>query len=202
MPTAAQLQRRNENEAFLQNANVRACLEMISKSEGTNNDYSKMVYGIVTSSPLFPSLVGKKNVSIPNLNQFPNILVKVNNNGLYSSAAGKYQVLKATYAWVAAKLGISDFSAHSQDLIAVELIRFRGAMDYILRGDIEGALKNSNLKMEWASIVGNSYGQGTHSIATLVGYYNSALSSGASLVKNNPAASSAVVAAAAVLFFS
>jgi muramidase (phage lysozyme) len=191
--TAAQLQRRRENEAYLQNANVRAALEMISRSEGTNGDYSKMVYGAVTSSPKFPQLVGQRNVSIPDLSSFPMIHVRVNNNGLMSWAAGKYQIMKDTYVWVAAKLGITDFSAHSQDLMAVELIRFRGAMNYILAGDIEGALKNSTLNLEWASIAGNNYGQGTHSIATLVGYFQSALSSGASLVNNNPASSIGLV---------
>jgi lysozyme len=198
--TAAQTQRRSENEAFLQNANVRAALEMISKSEGTNGDYSKMVYGTVVSSALFPQLVGKRNVSIPNLNQFPQILVKVNSN-LSSSAAGKYQIIRKTYAGAAAAMGLTDFSENTQDLLAIELIRQRGAMNYILAGDIEGALKNSNLKFEWASIPGNSYGQGTHSIAALAGWYRSALSSGAELVKNNPAISTGVLLMGALVFF-
>lgn len=186
--TTAQSQRKAENEAYLQNANVQAALEMISKSEGTNGDYSKMVYGVVISSPLFPQLVGRSNVSIPNFSSYPMIHVKVNSSGLTSWAAGKYQIMKDTYAWVAAKLGITDFSPHSQDLMAVELIRFRGAMNYILAGDIEGAIQNSTLGLEWASIPGNSYGQGTHSIATLTNWFRSALSSfssGASYVADN-----------------
>ena len=182
--TSAQSQRIAEDEAYLQNAYVQAALEMISKSEGTNGDYSKMVYGVVISAPLFPQLVGQRNVSIPDFSSYPMIHVQVNSSGLTSWAAGKYQIMKDTYAWVAAKLGITDFSPHSQDLMAVELIRFRGAMDYILAGDIEGAIQNS-LGLEWASIPGNSYGQGAHSIATLTNWFRSAVSSGASYVADN-----------------
>jgi muramidase (phage lysozyme) len=201
--TAAQTKRRLENFEYLQNPNVKAFLEMISKSEGTNGNYNILVFGKVLSSPLFPGLVGrlgtKKNpVLLPNLYRYPSVLVQVNSK-LKSSAAGKYQLVKDTYVWVAARLGIVDFLPLSQDLIAVELLRHRGALNYILAGDIEGALKNSDLKFEWASIPGNDYKQFTHSIATLKEFYNQSFLPGAAAAIKNPVSSS--LAAAAALFF-
>lgn len=182
MTTTKQSQRRAENQELLKNPNIWACLQMLSKSEGTNGDYSKMVYGVVTSSPLYPSLVGKRNVKIPNLNRFPQILVKVNSAGLSSSAAGKYQILRKTYNGLSIALGLTDFSENTQNLMAVELIRQRGGIPFLLKGDIKGAL--DKIKGEWASIAGAGYGQGENSIATLTKYFNDALG----YAKDNPQA--------------
>lgn len=195
--------RREENEKLLTNPFVKATLETISKAEGTNGDYKKMVYGVVTRSPYFPQLIGKRNVTLPSLERFPNMLIKVNSAGLFSSAAGKYQILKKTYEAYAPKLGITDFSPHSQDLLAVELIRGRGnALSYIIKGDLQSALTKTSLPKEWASLAGAGYGQQERSLEALLAWFNSAHTTTAQAVKDNPNA--AIVTAALIagtLFF-
>lgn len=166
--------RKKENEEYLKNENVQRCLGMISRSEGTNGNYDVMVFGTVISSPNFPQLIGKKDVRIPSYERYPNILVAVNSK-LKSSAAGKYQILRATYASSAASMNIRDFSPHSQDLLAVELIRNRGAIPFILKGDIEGALTKTTLNKEWASLSGAGYGQHENKLKDLIAWFHSNL---------------------------
>jgi muramidase (phage lysozyme) len=197
MATSAQLKRRAENQKLLEDKNVRAALEMISRSEGTNGDYSLMVFGTVIKSALYPSLIGKKNVRIPKLDRYPNILVKVNDKGLNSSAAGKYQIIQKTYLGAAASMGLTDFSPNTQDLIAVELIRNRGAIPYITKGDIKGALTKTTLNKEWASLAGAGYGQHENSLEKLLGWFYD-------YAKENPGTvggSAAVIVAAIAVFF-
>lgn len=85
--------------------------------------------------------------------------------GCVSTAAGKYQIIKRTWIGVRDKLGLPDFSPASQDRAAVELLRQRGALGPLGRGDFAGAVAAA--KKEWASLPGAGYGQGERSIAWL-----------------------------------
>jgi muramidase (phage lysozyme) len=76
---------------------------------------------------------------------------------LSSTAAGRYQFLKRTWDNCVRALGLTDFSAHSQDLGAVYLILKRGALNEVLQGRIAEALYLC--RKEWASLAGAGYGQ-------------------------------------------
>jgi muramidase (phage lysozyme) len=98
----------------------------------------------------------------------PNIL----NSELDSTAAGRYQELHGNYAPYAAKLNLTDFSPVSQDLMAIQQIRERGAIPMLLAGQIQSAIAAcSNL---WASLPGNDYGQHQNQMSMLVAAYQAA----------------------------
>ncbi|MEG4107867.1 glycoside hydrolase family 104 protein [Microcoleus sp. S13_C5] len=60
---------------------------------------------------------------------------------LCSDAAGRYQFLSTTWDRFAKKFSISDFSPQNQDLVAVELIREKGALEDIEAGRLEPAVR-------------------------------------------------------------
>ena len=179
MATSSQIQRRHENEQFLATKEVRAFLYTIAASEGTLDakgriEYGRIVKGKVLRSPYNPSLVGRRDVVITDFSRHPEILVECSKT-LQSSAAGFLQAIRKTWKSASATMGITDFSPHSQELVAVELIRQRGAMSFILRGDLPGAFKNSKLRLEWASFPGAGYGQRENSLVKLQSVFNSTL---------------------------
>ena len=93
-------------------------------------------------------------------------------SGCVSTAAGKYQIIKRTWSNVRDKLGLRDFSPSSQDAAAVELLRQRGALGPLGRGDFAGAVAAA--RKEWASLPGAGYGQGERTIAWLTDKFQSA----------------------------
>ncbi|MEG3839199.1 glycoside hydrolase family 104 protein [Microcoleus sp. herbarium14] len=60
---------------------------------------------------------------------------------LCSDAAGRYQFLSTTWDRFAKKFGVSDFSPQNQDLMAIELIREKGALEDIEAGRLESAVR-------------------------------------------------------------
>ena len=78
-----------------------------------------------------------------------------------STAAGKYQITHTTYKTYADKLGITDFSPESQDKIALELIKDKGAMKDVESGNYDAAIKK--LGSTWASLPSSPYKQGKRS---------------------------------------
>ncbi|MEG5041214.1 MULTISPECIES: glycoside hydrolase family 104 protein [unclassified Microcoleus] len=60
---------------------------------------------------------------------------------LCSDAAGRYQFLSTTWDRFAKKFSLSDFSPQNQDLVAVELIREKGALEDIEAGRLEPAVR-------------------------------------------------------------
>lgn len=74
------------------------------------------------------------------------------NRMLNSTAAGAYQIIFGTWAGVSGELKLPDFSPESQDLAALQLVFERGAMPYVVSGEIATAF---NLcRHEWASLPG------------------------------------------------
>ena len=60
------------------------------------------------------------------------------------------------------QLGLKDFSPKSQDAVALQQIKERGALPMIDRGDIRQAIDRcSNI---WASLPGAGYGQFEHEL--------------------------------------
>jgi muramidase (phage lysozyme) len=113
-------------------------LDFTSKSEGA--DYNTIVGGKTFEDySKHPGVVGLTTPAGP------------------STAAGRYQITKTTYDDVAARLGIKDFSPESQDKIAQELIRRKGALEDVQAGRFPDAIKK--LGKTWASFSSSTYNQ-------------------------------------------
>jgi muramidase (phage lysozyme) len=143
-------------------------LDLIAFSEGTsaskltkNDGYDVIVTGIDG-----PSIFTDYSQH-PLLGKPP---IQINHDGLKSSAAGRYQVLSHFYLAYKTLLNLPDFSPLSQDKIALRQISERRATALIMAGMTATAITVcSNI---WASFPGNNYGQGGHSLETLVAKYN------------------------------
>lgn len=160
-------------EELVLHPKIKAMLEVLAFTEGTGNNYGKVVNGTVISSPHHPELVGKKNVSVTDLSQHPNIMVQVNAT-IKSTAAGRYQFLKRTWDG----LGMPDFQAKSQDIAAVKLMKKRGMIEPLLTDNLRQAVFNG--APEWASLPtegGGSYygGQPARTITEIEKKYKEAL---------------------------
>ena len=119
-------------------ANVRKFLNFLGKAEGA--DYNTIVGGTQFSDfRAHPRIVGLRTAEGP------------------STAAGKYQIVGTTYDDVAPKLGIRDFTPDSQDKIAVELIRRKGALEDVRSGNFQAAI--DKLGGTWASLPSSPYSQ-------------------------------------------
>lgn len=131
-------------------SNLDAFLQMIGISEGTvripGSDGGYRV--IVGSTPQKPRL-------FDSYADHPRIIVDLG-NGLKSSAAGKYQILAGIYDAYKHRLKLMDFGPAAQDALATELIRERGAIPFVIAGDIQEAV--ARCSSAWASLPGNSYG--------------------------------------------
>lgn len=90
-------------------------------------------------------------------------------NQYTSSAAGAYQFLTKTWDGLVKRYGFADFSPKNQDIAAVALIDGRGAMDDVLAGRIEDAIRKCN--REWASLPGSPYGQPVKTMAQAIKTY-------------------------------
>lgn len=122
------------------NDNLRKFLMLITFTEGTDRDKTP-----------YNELFGFSNFA--GYDKHPEIIIKSSNYS--SSAAGRYQILKAT----AKMLKMKDFTPVSQDLAAIELIKQAGAYRLILEGKFEEAIAKTN--KVWASLPGSPYGQPT-----------------------------------------
>lgn len=143
---------------------------MIAHSEGTDRaaDPYRCVFGyshVIQDLSDHPAVTGEwKGASLASLGG-----AYVN---LFSTAAGRYQIVKAT--WVACKeiLCLPDFTAPSQDEAALLLIRDKGALDLVNAGDIEGVIQRC--RGVWASLPGNAAGQPQKTLAELISAYTAA----------------------------
>lgn len=132
-----------------------AFLDTIAYSEGTWGKGDNG-YNVLFGGALFASYAAH-----------PAIIVRVGK--LYSTAAGRYQLLARYYKPYCELLHIDNFCPHSQDMIALQQIKERKAMPAIDAGYLEPAIICcSNI---WASFPGNSYGQRTHSMQDLKEFY-------------------------------
>lgn len=141
-----------------------AFLDMLAWSEGTVNDpvtqdrgYDVLVTGI-NGPQRFASYTA-----------FPGIMVQVNHSGLFSSAAGRYQLLKHNYQYYSNLLKMYDFGPLTQDYIAIQQIRERNALPLIDAGNFSGAVDLCN--NIWASLPGSPYGQPTHTMDIVQAQY-------------------------------
>jgi muramidase (phage lysozyme) len=87
----------------------------------------------------------------------------ITKNGVPSTAAGAYQFLARTWYALTKQYGFTDFSPASQDQGAVALIAGRHALEDVIAGRLDAAIRKCN--REWASLPGSPYGQPTRTYA-------------------------------------
>lgn len=130
-----------------QNPNVRAFLGMISDAEGTNSNGYATAFG---------------GGRIPSLETHPNKASHITDNAgheVTTTAAGRYQVNKPTWDEFSRKVGVSDFSPQSQDLVALGIIRQEGALQDVLSGNFDAAVQKVGNR--WASLPTSTADQNT-----------------------------------------
>ena len=127
----------------------KAFLDMLAWSEGTDNGRQKTRnhgYDVIVGGELFTDY-----------SDHPRKLVTLNPK-LKSTGAGRYKLLSRWWDVYRKQLGLKDFSPKSQDAVALQQIKERGALPMIDRGDIRQAIDRcSNI---WASLPGAGYGSG------------------------------------------
>jgi len=141
------------------NQNRKAFLDMIAWSEGTAGKGDNG-YNVVVGGKLFDGYL-----------DHPRIKVKVR-EGLWSTAAGRYQVLERFFDHYRVTLGLPDFGPDSQDKIALQLIKECGALSLIDLGQIEPAIKKC--RSRWASFPGAGYDQHENAMAKMLDAYTQA----------------------------
>lgn len=141
---------------MLANNNVKAFLRVIRVGEGTAGpDGYRTLYG------------GGK---FSGFTDHPR--VKVTAGKWTSTAAGAYQALASTWDETKRIMGLPDFSPASQDMFALGRIAARGALNDVLAGRFDSAVRKC--AWEWASLPGSPYGQPTISWERAASLYASA----------------------------
>ena len=138
-------QRRARYEAFLQHPNAQAFLNTIANTEGAT--YDSLPNDSVSDPKKFTDY-SSHPLDDPNYKQ--------------RTTSGRYQIRRQTYDMASHALGLTDFSPHTQDLMAMYLLDHRGALEPLLRGDLNAVLPEAS--WEWASLPkaqgkGSRYGQ-------------------------------------------
>lgn len=142
-----------ELESYLDNKNVQAFLGLIRDTEGTSKGVDPYrVYGGSAKNQI-------KDLSKPDFKRWG--FTQTDGKKNTSSASGAYQFLERTWNGLAKQHGLKDFSPRSQDLGAIALLKQSGALDAILKGDFDTAVKKAN--RTWASLPGSPYAQHTRS---------------------------------------
>ena len=142
----------------------KAFLDMLAV-EGTDNGRQKTRnhgYDVIVGGELFTDY-----------SDHPRKLVTLKFQKLKSTGAGRYQLFSLKLVgFYRKKFGLKDFSPKSQDAVALQQIKERGALPMIDRGDIRQAIDRcSNI---WASLPGAGYGQFEHKADSLIAKFKEA----------------------------
>ena len=140
--------------------NMKAFLDMIAHAEGTDRFGDEDGYNVIVGGELFHDY-----------RDHPNKRVYLPAYKIYSTAAGRYQILHRYWQHYKQQLGLPDFGPASQDRYAIQQIKERRAYEDVMAGRIESAIhKCRNI---WASLPGAGYGQREVDAAELVAFYQS-----------------------------
>ena len=141
----------------------KAFLDMLAWSEGTDNGRQK------TRNHGYDVIVGVSYLLITS-DQFPQTC-----HAKPKTQINRRRTLPASFLLVGChrkQLGLKDFSPKSQDAVALQQIKERGALPMIDRGDIRQAIDRcSNI---WASLPGAGYGQFEHKADSLIAKFKEA----------------------------
>lgn len=151
----------------------KALLNTIAWAEGTaQNPLTKCDgYDVIVSGPEGPE-VFTDFAHHPFWNRRPK-LVRQNPHPLYSTAAGRYQLLYRYWVPYKASLGLLDYSPASQDAVALQQAKECGGLALLEKGSIADALKQCGTI--WASLPESPYGQPTRTMEEALTVYVTAL---------------------------
>lgn len=139
-------------------SNLSAFLMCIRACEGTDGpDGYRMLFG----GRLFDGFADHPNVR--------QAFRQTDGTWGFTTAAGAYQLIFATWKRVQAKLALPDFSPSAQDRAAVYLIAERKALDSVNAGNLELAL--GKCWPTWASLPGSTYAQPSRSLQFAIDAY-------------------------------
>lgn len=146
--------------------NLQAFLAMIAVSEGTasvgDRGYNCIVGSRAGRAVLFSSYADHPRIRMQLREDDPKTL---RDEALWSTAAGRYQILARYYDAYRKTLGLPDFTPASQDKIAIQMIREQKATDDIEIGRF--VLAVDKCKNIWASLPGAGYSQHENTIEKL-----------------------------------
>ena len=117
--------------------NVKAFLAMIRRFESAGK------YDVIYGGQKFASFAEHPQIRVA-------FIDPRNGKENYSTAAGAYQITYPTWLTIQAVAALPDFSPRSQDLAAVTLLKIRGALGYVIAGDMDNALRVAS--KTWASL--------------------------------------------------
>jgi muramidase (phage lysozyme) len=132
--------------------NRQAFLDMIAACEGTATDEGyRALFGYTPNNhKVFDNgYITHPNVKTP----FKQTDGMIN----FSTAAGRYQIIWATFVRLSNKLGTVDFTPETQDRMAVELISEDGALGDVESGNLQAAIDKCS--GTWASLPASHYPQ-------------------------------------------
>lgn len=139
----------------LAHPNVRAFLRAIRLGEGTADEGG---YGRIVGGEAFTDFA-----------QHPRVRVWIPRYKVWSTAAGAYQIIVKTWDRLVKQYGFKDFTPETQDLAAVALIRGRKALQDVIEGRLDEAVRKC--AAEWASLPGAPYGQRTETFEAVRAEY-------------------------------
>lgn len=152
---------------MIQNPNVIAFLSLIAWAEGTDREpdpyrvcygYKHTIIDLCEHPAITKEWMGEK---------LPDAMCR--KAGLKppckSTAAGRYQMIKATWITCRDALRLTDFGVNAQDAAAIHLIAKRGAIADVQAGRVADAVRKC--RAEWASLPGNTAGQPQRAFAAL-----------------------------------
>ena len=151
---------------------LKAFLDLIAYSEGTSTSQvtKNDGYDVIVSGTAGPSVF--TDYAKHPFEDGGSVLVR-REPPLYSSAAGRYQLLARYWRAYKVQLKLLDYSPPNQDAVAIQQIKERHALSLIEAGNVAGAI--TACATVWASFPGNSYGQGGHALPDLVAKYHELL---------------------------
>jgi len=119
---------------LIHDANVRAMLAVIREKESAG-DYRAIVFGGQFQSFADHPRIGRRR-----------------GDGRITTAAGAYQIVASTWDGVKRDMELMDFGPASQDMAALGLIAYRGALPAVVEGKFDDAVRR--LTLEWTSLPG------------------------------------------------
>lgn len=150
--------------------NITAFLTTIAISEGTNR-IGNRGYNCIAGSR------AERQILFDSYDDHPRVRVQLRNDDprtpqdedLWSSAAGRYQILARIYDAYKVLLGLKDFSPASQDAIVIQILKEQRAYDCILQGNFAFAIART--ARIWASFPGAGYTQRENTLTYLSKVY-------------------------------
>jgi muramidase (phage lysozyme) len=147
--------------------NEQAYLDMVAACEGTNyDDGYRALFGFTPSNGrIFDNgYATHPNIRVP--------YTMLDGTQTYSTAAGRYQIIFATFRDLQQKLGTVDFTPTTQDLMALRLISDAGAGADVREGHLQAAIDATS--GIWASLPASHYAEPKRSYDFAVAAYTEA----------------------------